>query len=65
MTPPPDASPDQRRAFHEYAAGIYRRVAETDRDHHYEAMAYAYVEQEIYATRASSAEAAQATDPTA
>jgi hypothetical protein len=48
LAPPPDASPDQRRAFHEYAAGVYRRVAETDHDHHYEAMAYAYVEREIY-----------------
>ncbi|MBB5800401.1 hypothetical protein F4560_000169 [Saccharothrix ecbatanensis] len=64
LAPPPDASPDQRRAFHEYAGGVYRRVAETDQDHHYEAMAYAYVEREIYAPRASSAAAVQVPDPT-
>lgn len=51
LTPPPDATPDQRRAHHQHAAELYRQAAENDPVHYHEAMAYAYVEREIYARR--------------
>lgn len=51
LTPPPDATPDQRRAYHQRAAELYRQAAENDPVHYHEAMAYAYVEREIYAPK--------------
>lgn len=51
LAPPPDAPPTEQRDYHLRAAEVYQRVADTDQDHHHEAMAYAYVEREIYAPK--------------
>lgn len=51
--PAPDAPAAARSAHHLDAASLYRRVAETDLDHQHEAMAYAVVEETIYAAEAT------------
>ncbi|MFC5103224.1 AMED_5909 family protein [Kibdelosporangium philippinense] len=46
MTPPEDASLGEQRDFYQARADMYRRVSETDRRHHWEALACAGLEQE-------------------
>jgi hypothetical protein len=46
MTAPADATAAEKRDFYQRRADMYRRVAETDRDHYWEALACAGLEQE-------------------
>lgn len=52
LAPPPDAPAEERYTYHLRAAAVYRRIAETDHDRRNEALAYADVEEQIYAPQA-------------
>ncbi|MBP2329291.1 hypothetical protein JOF56_009676 [Kibdelosporangium banguiense] len=46
VQPADDAGLDEKRAFYEARAAMYRRVSESDPDHYWEALACAGLEQE-------------------
>jgi hypothetical protein len=54
-------------AYHQRAAALYRRVAETDQAHHYEALHFAQYERaeaELLAGQGTTSESSGAADPT-
>jgi hypothetical protein len=66
VLPADDASLDEKRAFYDARAAMYRRVSESDPDHYWEAVACAGLEQkkaDEFAEKVRKSEIPQQIDP--